>query len=144
MAGRLAGAGVAAAIDVAATVAGSGLAIEVPDIRVDADFDAPLQRALDGPPTLLVGAAGLAAAVARRLTRGAPAVPSPRLAAPVLLAVGSHDPITLAQVERLAACGTATISTAPDGVCGPLAGTGAALVRLTAVDGPAVRSGRRR
>ena len=78
--GRLTGAGVAEPIDVAATVAASGLALEVPDTRVDADFDGPLGGALDEPPALLVGAAGLAAAVARRLARGAPEVPSPRLA----------------------------------------------------------------
>jgi uncharacterized protein YgbK (DUF1537 family) len=133
--GRLTGAGVAQPIDVAASVAASGLALEVPDTSVDADFDGPLQGALDKSPALLVGAAGLAAAVARHLARGAPEASSPRLSGPVLLAIGSHDPITLTQVERLAASGTATMSTAPDGICGPLAGGGAELVRLAAVEG---------
>jgi uncharacterized protein YgbK (DUF1537 family) len=133
--GRLTGVGVVDPIDVAASLAASGLALEVPDTRVDADFDGPLGLALENSTTLLVGAAGLAAAVARHLARGAPEVSSPRLFGPVLLAIGSHDPITLAQVDRLAASGTATVSTAPDGICGPLAGDVADLVRLTAVEG---------
>ena len=74
-------------------------------------------------------------AVARHLTHGAPEVPSPRLSRPVLLAIGSHDPISLTQVERLAASGAATVSTAPDGLCGPLKGCGAELIWLTAVQG---------
>ena len=45
--GRLTGTGVTQPIDVAATVAASGLALEVPDTRVDADFDGPLGGALD-------------------------------------------------------------------------------------------------
>ena len=40
--GRLTGAGVAAPIDVAAAVAGAGLALDVPDARTDADLDAAL------------------------------------------------------------------------------------------------------
>ncbi len=77
----------------------------VPDTAADADFDAALADAAGGPPTLLVGAAGLTAALARRLSRGAAAIPAPRLQAPILLAIGSHDPITVAQVDRLAASG---------------------------------------
>ena len=45
--GRLTGAGVVEPIDVAASVAASGLALEVPDTRVDADFDGPLGLALE-------------------------------------------------------------------------------------------------
>lgn len=133
--GRVTGAGVAVPIDVAAAVAGTGLDIEVPDTRSDADFDAPLERALSGTPALLVGAAGLAAALARRLAPGAPRSPVPRLAAPILLAIGSHDPITLAQVERLASQGTGIIATAPDGYCPPLAAARATVVRLVPGEG---------
>ena len=109
--------------------------LEVPDTAADADFDAALGGALDGPPTLLVGAAGLAAALARRLAAGAWSIPAPRLRAPILLAIGSHDPITIAQVERLAATGDG------DGHGGagrglPAAWRGRAqLVRLVAAEG---------
>ena len=132
--GRLAGTGVAAPIDVAAAVAGFGLAPEVPDTRTDADLDAALGRVRNGPPALLVGAAGLAAAVARRMAVGAWSIPAPPLRAPILLAIGSRDPITTAQVDRLAAAGTATIAVAPDGVCPPYAAGRAQLVRLVPAD----------
>ena len=45
-------------------------ALKVPDTRDDVDLDAALERVSDGTPALLVGAAGLAAAVARRLAPG--------------------------------------------------------------------------
>lgn len=131
--GRLTGAGVGLPIDVAAALAGSGLAPDVPDTGGNADLDLALARAFDGPAPLLVGAAGLAAALARRLAAGPWAIPAPRLAAPVLLAIGSHDPITFAQVERLAATGPATVAEAPDGAC-PTRGVG--VVRLVAGAGP--------
>lgn len=127
--GRLAGTGVAAPIDVAATLAGSGLALDVPDTRTDADLDRALARALDGLAPLLVGAAGLAAALGRRLAAGPWSIPVPRLDAPILFAIGSHDPITIAQVDRLAATGGATVAEAPNGACPP-AGGGNRVVRL--------------
>ena len=133
--GQLVGAGVATPINVAAVLEASGLTLEIPDTASETDFDAALGHALDGPPVLLVGAAGLAAALARRLAAGAWAIPVPRLAPPVLLAIGSHDPITIAQVERLAAAGIVTVTAAPDGVCGPMAKGAAQLVRLVAVEG---------
>jgi D-threonate/D-erythronate kinase len=128
--GFLTGTGVAAPIDVAGTFAASGLLLSVPDTRDDVDLDIALERVSDGTSALLVGAAGLAAAVARRLAPGGrSAVPSVR--GPILLAIGSQDPITLAQVERLAGRGDVTIGTAPDGAC-PAASEGEAgrLLRL--------------
>jgi uncharacterized protein YgbK (DUF1537 family) len=132
------GAGVAAPIDVAAVLDGGGVALDIPDTRDDADFDGALGRALapGGEPTLLVGAAGLAGAVARWLAPGAAPAARARIAAPVLLAIGSHDPITLAQVEFLAGRGGVTLEHAPDGVCPPSeTGAGSRLVRLVAVQG---------
>ena len=133
--GRLVGAGVASPIDVAAALAPSDLALDIPDTVGEADFDAALGHALDAPPALLVGAAGLAAALARRLAGGNWEIPVPTLAPPVLLAIGSRDPITVAQVERLASAGTAAVTAAPDGRCGPMANGPAQLMRLVAVEG---------
>lgn len=135
--GMLVGTGVAAPIDVAAALAGSGLAVAAPDTDGDADFDAALAAALAGPPTLLAGAAGLAAALGRRLAPGAvPPPAAPGLAGPILLAVGSHDPITLAQVGRAAAHPGIVVAEAPGGVVPELpAGAPAALLRLTAGEG---------
>jgi uncharacterized protein YgbK (DUF1537 family) len=130
--GRLTGTGVAAPIDVTDAVAGSGLSILVPDTRTDADLDRAVADALAGPPVLLVGAAGLAAALGRRLRPGGRAAPPRRLPAPLLLAIGSRDPITLAQVEALRATGVAELA-APDGrVDDPVPAGPALLVRLVA------------
>ena len=102
--GRLSGAGVAAPIDVAAVLAASGLTLEVPDTASDADFDAPWRQRWPGRRCCSSAPPGLR----RPLPAGCAPAPgrsrSPRLAPPVLLAIGSHDPITLAQVERLARC----------------------------------------
>lgn len=68
----------------------------------DAGSEAEMRSALDGlaPETLLVGARGLAAALARNwgLQDTKPAA-SP--SGPLAIVVGSFDPITLAQVARL-------------------------------------------
>lgn len=141
--GRLAGAGVADPIDVAAAFAGSGLALDVPDVAGDDDLDRALARAGGDAPSLLVGAAGLAAALARRIAGGRWRIPVPSLAAPVLFAIGSRDPITLAQVERLAATGGTEVTLAPEGVCPP---RGGGVVRLVGGEGrafdPALAGGR--
>lgn len=108
------GAGVESPIDVGAVVAGTGLELAVPDTRDEAELDAALDTALAGPPMLLVGAAGLAAAVARRLGAGAGPAVVRRLPGPLLLAIGSRDPVTLAQLARLAQDGIAA-TPAPDG-----------------------------
>jgi uncharacterized protein YgbK (DUF1537 family) len=133
--GRLSGTGVAAPIDVAAALAASGLDLDVPATRGDGDLDRPLARALAGRPALLVGAAGLAAALARKLAPGEWAIPVPRLEAPILLAVGSHDPITIAQIDRLAGTGKAAIAAAPEGACPALIPGAAGVMRLVAVEG---------
>jgi D-threonate/D-erythronate kinase len=72
----------------------------------DDDLDAIVEAAwtLDGP-VLWVGSAGLADALARRLSRQAPAVPltigrGPR--GPVIMWIGSHHPATNAQQQYLA------------------------------------------
>ncbi len=128
--GAMTGPGLAQPLDVAAVLAGRGLGVAIPDTASDTDFDAPLAAAFE-EPTLLVGAAGLAAAIGRRLGRGA--IPRPALARPLLLAIGSHDPITLTQVDRLAARGTPVLP-APEGRCPAVAGD-VVVIRLTAVEG---------
>ena len=100
--GRLSGAGVASPIDVAAIFAGAGVRVEVPDAATDADLDRVVTAAMSGDPVLLVGAAGLAAAVARHLRPGARPAPVGNLPAPLLLAIGSHDPDHAGTARRLA------------------------------------------
>jgi uncharacterized protein YgbK (DUF1537 family) len=113
--GRLTGAGVGAPIDVAAALSGSGLELDVPDTRGDGDLDRALAAAFAGPPALLVGAAGLAAALARYLRPGRPARAVAGLPAPLVLAIGSRDPITHAQVDAVLAARLVDELAAPGG-----------------------------
>jgi len=96
--GALIGAGVADPLPVAARL---GLPkAPVPDAGSDAEIDAAMAGARLSD-TLLIGAAGLAEALARRLV---PAAPEPRpvhLHAPALFAIGSRDPVTLEQLATL-------------------------------------------
>lgn len=94
--GAVTGNGVAAPIDVAEAL---GRPAAVPDIRSDADFDAALPDDIEA--SLFVGAAGMAEALARRLVPEAPERTAPRLRTPLLAAIGSRDPVTLAQVAAL-------------------------------------------
>lgn len=127
--GWLSGTGVAAPIEVTAGM--GGLETWSPDTVSDADFDAALAAAPEG--SLLVGAAGLAAALGRRLAPGS-GISRPKPRGPLLLAIGSHDPITLAQVARLES--EIPVSLAPEGVCPPVpTGVAAHLVRLVAAEG---------
>lgn len=76
-----------------------GLAAQVPDTASAEEMRAALAAAPEG--ALLVGARGLAEALAVRMTgRAAAGAPLPR-AGRVLMVVGSRDPITLAQVAAL-------------------------------------------
>ncbi len=95
--GAVTGSGVARPIPVAPRVGGDPR--DVLDAESDAQLDAGLAQAPAG--ALLVGAAGLAEALARTLapTPEAPRLPVPE--APALLAIGSRDPVTLAQLQAL-------------------------------------------
>ncbi|WP_342343731.1 four-carbon acid sugar kinase family protein [Martelella limonii] len=104
--GRLTGSGVAQPIDVAARFA---MPVHVPDVVVDADFDAAIAAAPAG--ALWVGARGLSFALARA-DAGGPAVPA--LPADMLIVNGSRDPITLAQIARIAE--RVSVLEAPDGL----------------------------
>lgn len=146
--GQLTGVGVATPIDVVAVMAASGLDLDVPEARDDGDLDAALERAGTEAPLLLVGAAGLAAALGRRLAPGlAPGLAqdaprgAPELESPILLAIGSHDAITQAQVDLIANRADVDFALAPDGVCpAPATGAGdagARVVRLVPAEGRA-------
>jgi uncharacterized protein YgbK (DUF1537 family) len=97
--GRLQGFGVTGSIDVATVSGMRGEKV----VFADAESDAALNSlvANETGSTLFVGARGLASALARRFAAGpGPEMPV-SLPEPVAISVGSRDPITLAQVERL-------------------------------------------
>lgn len=98
--GRLTGRGVDAPLAVARHF--DGLPCECPDAADDADLKAIARTILEAPDRVVaVGARGLAGALAS-LVAGAPQdASSPAPALPMIIAIGSTDPITDAQVERL-------------------------------------------
>ncbi|WP_319773402.1 four-carbon acid sugar kinase family protein [Breoghania sp.] len=99
--GAVCGAGVDTPIDIAKTTGCQPSA--VPEATSDADIDAALEAALadDGQLPLLVGAAGLAQAVARRFAKTPLQPEIATLPAPALFAIGSRDPVTVAQMTDL-------------------------------------------
>lgn len=101
-----------------------GCAARIPEVGHDADLDAALPD--DLTDALYVGAAGLAEALARRLSPHAPR-PIDQLPLPGLLAIGSRDPVTLAQVAAAPLMPVA----APNGAVPALPDAALTLVQLT-------------
>jgi len=105
--GGVVGRGVTGAISIAAAFAETGCELSIaPDVRT-ADDLARIAGDIDWPTSVAVGARGLGAAVARllagsRRVEATASVPF-RPRARTLIALGSRDPITEAQVESLAA-----------------------------------------
>lgn len=105
--GQVTGFGVDHPIDIAAAL-GQRRAV-IPDVETAAHLSAAIQAA--PKDAILVGARGLAIAL-----RGGPGKAAPVLDGPVCIAVGSTDPITLAQIAALqAAFARLHVVTAPAG-----------------------------
>lgn len=119
--GAVRGAGVTTPIAIAPRL---GVDAAIPDTASDADLDAALPA--DLRQVLHIGAAGLAEALARALPPGG-ARAAFDLPLPLLMAIGSRDPVTLAQI---AALDTAPIA-APNGVVSPLPAGALTLVQMT-------------
>jgi uncharacterized protein YgbK (DUF1537 family) len=115
--GELTGFGVDAPVNCAALVGPGDMPVAIADASTEAELDALVAATLGHGGQLLAGARGLAGALARRLSGvPEPSRTTPRLGLPVAMAVGSRDPITVAQVAELrrARPGVATVS-APNG-----------------------------
>lgn len=110
--GRLSGVGIERELHVAETV-GPAIPCDVPDATSDADIDRLLDKI--GPGTLLAGARGLASALARRLCPDRQPVQARIRPGTLGIAVGSRDPVTLAQVAMLRTAGGPRWMAAPDG-----------------------------
>jgi len=95
--GQIGGFGVASPIDVAGPLGRHGDFAIVPDIAEQAD----IERALDQSFDLPIGARGLAAAMAKAMTPGGSAAGIALPPGQVFCVIGSTDPITMAQIERL-------------------------------------------
>ncbi|SNT20286.1 four-carbon acid sugar kinase family protein [Antarctobacter heliothermus] len=95
--GRLTGFGVAHPIRVASVLGDHATRARIPDVQSDQDILAAI--AALAPDEVLVGARGLAHALRASMPGAAPDIAS--LPGPLCFAVGSADPITLAQMDAL-------------------------------------------
>jgi uncharacterized protein YgbK (DUF1537 family) len=111
--GRLDGFGVAEPIGIAARLGRHAGSAAIPDIDEQGDIDRALA---DVVHDLSVGARGLAEALALRLAPDAATPAEVPIEAPVFCVIGSTDPITTTQVERLRGALEVTYIAAPDGV----------------------------
>ncbi|CZT35545.1 four-carbon acid sugar kinase family protein [Rhizobium sp. 9140] len=133
--GKVCGFGVDVPIPVAERLGAHAAKARIPDT---ADMDAMaahLDDALAAGVDLLVGARGLAEALARRMTGDAPAHAAEVPAGPGLFVIGSRDPITLAQIEHLRARHAPAYVAAPNGRLAPDDRAGSALTLVQAVPG---------
>lgn len=114
--GHVEGFGVDRPIAIAAALGNHAVRSSVPDTLTDGDLARALEQAEDDGADLLVGARGLAEALAMRMTgkKAASLIAPP--AGPALFVIGSHDRITLEQVERLRDLQTLAYRPAPNGV----------------------------
>lgn len=77
-----------------------GLAADIPDIRSEDEMDEILPTSLT--KKIFVGSAGLAESIARRMSKSSDFISNLKLTMPVLFAIGSRDPITIAQMSHMA------------------------------------------
>lgn len=129
------GFGVATPISIADALGRHAARAIIPDALTDADLAAALDKAEAGNVDLLVGARGLAEALAIRMTglTGSGLVDPP--AGPGLFVIGSHDKITIEQVEHLRRLDAVVRRDAPNGVMPPSSSHSAAVVVVQATQG---------
>lgn len=145
--GCVTGHGVETPLSVAAVLGDLAARAAVPDVATPADMRQAL--ALAGSGDLLVGARGLAEALAIMLTGRAEATPVKPRAARSLLVVGSRDPITLEQVAMVRAADLVHWLPAPvgeiaaqgEGDADPVRAAGAAHLLVQATPGAVPRNG---
>jgi uncharacterized protein YgbK (DUF1537 family) len=109
------GFGVDVPLSVRAILGRHSIRSTIPDTRTVQDIALALEQAEADGVDLLVGARGLAEALAVRMTGQveAPLVPPP--SGPGLFVIGSHDQITLRQADRLRAIDGVSYRPAPNG-----------------------------
>ncbi|MGH6859107.1 MAG: four-carbon acid sugar kinase family protein [Phyllobacterium sp.] len=114
-AGCITGFGIDTLISIADRLGSHAARAHTPDTRSSSDMDAVLEAALKDGTDLLIGARGLAEALARRMTAKAEAQPALIPPGRATFVIGSRDPITLAQIDALRVGSTLHYVSAPDG-----------------------------
>ncbi|KJF69684.1 four-carbon acid sugar kinase family protein [Rhizobium nepotum] len=133
--GAVSGFGVDDAIPVDERLGGHTSRCTIPDTRSQADISEALVAGRANGVDLLVGARGLAEALAEMMA--ARTVPEPATI-PVgkgLFVIGSRDPITMEQIEVLKGTGFASVIDASNGVVPSKAGDGSGLTLVQATQG---------
>ncbi len=133
--GAVSGFGVEIAIPVHDRLGGHAGRCTVPDTRSKGDIREALAAAQAEGADLLVGARGLAEALAEAMTGQtvpeAAAVPAGK----GLFVIGSRDPITVEQIDVLGSVGPVSIVEAPNGIVPSHADGGAGLTLVQATQG---------
>lgn len=130
--GMVEGFGVSEPIDIAGRLGGHAARASIPDTLTQPELDATLALDCD----LLVGARGLAEALARKMAPGGEAPNMDLAGRRVVCVIGSTDPITMAQLARLRETDpSVTYVPAPSGKAPPDLSLQARVTILQAVPG---------
>lgn len=131
--GHVTGFGIDTAIIIAERLGDHAKSAVSPDTRSSADMDAVLLAADTDGTDLLIGARGLAEALARRMTEKPDAQAATIPTGSATFVIGSRDPITLAQIDALRNGTTLHYLPAPNGqlATSPVADAQLTLVQAT-------------
>jgi uncharacterized protein YgbK (DUF1537 family) len=99
--GQVEGFGVATPLSISSALGAERHLAQVPDILRQEDFLEFIDMALE-PDCLSVGARGFCEAIASRMPRGDKLVRRPVFRKPVLICIGSMDPISISQMDHFA------------------------------------------
>ncbi|MBC2775540.1 four-carbon acid sugar kinase family protein [Rhizobium sp. AQ_MP] len=133
--GSIEGFGVATPIPIVDVLGQHAVRALIPDALADGDLIRALEVAEASHVDLLVGARGLAEALAFRMTGRADAELVAPPAGAGLFVIGSHDRITTEQVEQLRRLDLVAFNPAPNGVMAPSAPDPARVVLVQATGG---------
>lgn len=133
--GLIEGFGVATPISVADALGQHSARALIPDALEDGDLIRALETAEASNVDLLVGARGLAEALAYRMTGRTDAQLVTPPVGTGLFVIGSHDRITIEQVDQLRRIDMVAFNPAPNGVMAPSAPNSAPVVLVQATGG---------
>ncbi|OOG69716.1 Hrp-dependent type III effector protein [Sinorhizobium sp. A49] len=134
-AGRVQGFGVDAPILIAEKLGRHARNVTIPDIATAEEMRRSLQSAQESGVDLLIGARGLAEALACQMSGGANPLAAEVPEGPGLFVIGSRDPITLAQIEELRATLVPRYLPAPNGRLSEASSDGSLITLVQAVEG---------
>lgn len=140
-AGHLKGFGVDTPISIAGKLGRHASLAAIPDTRSQEEMDGSLAAAQEAGVDLLVGARGLAEALARQMTGDAPARLADIPGGPGLFVIGSRDPITLAQIRKLTVAHAPRYLPAPNGELDHVLPDGSLITLVQAVPGAEPETG---